>query len=82
MLGTPCDFSGEFSASLDSIAHNLNMQAMVTSFNGGYIGYVTPGAYYDIHHYETQLMNWYAPGTGEYMRDCLKELMTAVSDTR
>lgn len=82
LLGTPCDFSGEFNASLDSIASSAGMRAMVTSFNGGYIGYVTPGKYYDIDHYETRLMNWYAPGTGEYMHDCLKELILTVSDPK
>jgi hypothetical protein len=82
MFGTPCDFSGEFSASIDSLAAELKMSAMVTSFNGGYIGYVTPEKYYDVDHYETRIMNWYAPGTGEYMKECLGKLMIAVSDTR
>lgn len=82
MLGTPCDFSGEFSAPLDSLADTMGMEAMVTSFNGGYIGYVTPGKYYDVDHGETRLMNWYAPGTGDYMKACLGKLMTAVSDTK
>lgn len=82
MLGTPCDFSGEFNASLDLVADRNGLQPIVTSFNGGYIGYVTPGKYYDVDHYETRLMNWYAPGTGEYIRDCLKKLILAVSDTR
>ena len=81
MLGAPCDFSGEFSASLDSTARRHNLTSIVTSFNGGYIGYVTPGKYYDINHYETRLMNWYAPGTGEYIRTCLEKLMIAASDT-
>ncbi len=79
MLGTPCDFSGEFNASLDSVASTVNKRAMITSFNGGYIGYLTPEKYYDIDHYETQLMNWYAPGTGEYVNECLKRLLLAVS---
>lgn len=82
MLGTPCDFSGEFSAPLDSLADSLGMQAIVTSFNGGYIGYITPGRYYDVDHYETRLMNWYAPRTGDYILHCLEKLMLEVSDTR
>lgn len=82
MLGTPCDFSGEFDASLDSTASSVGLHAMVTSFNGGYIGYVTPEKYYDVDHYETRLMNWYAPGTGEYMEECLEKLVIAVSDAR
>ncbi|MGC3944931.1 MAG: neutral/alkaline non-lysosomal ceramidase N-terminal domain-containing protein [Chryseolinea sp.] len=75
MLGTPCDFSGEFYPSLDSMAAARNLKLMVTSFNGGYIGYVTPERYYDVDHYETQLMNWYGPGTGEYLMTCLKMLI-------
>lgn len=82
MLGTPCDFSGEFDASVDSAAQAVGMHAIVTSFNGGYIGYVTPEKYYDVDHYETRLMNWYAPGTGEYIEQCMEKLLIAVSETR
>jgi neutral ceramidase len=78
MLGTPCDFSGEFDRSIDSLAERHGLQAMVTSFNGGYIGYVTPGKYYDEDHYETQLMNWYGPGNGEYIEQCMEQLMLTV----
>lgn len=81
MMGTPCDFSGEFSASLDSLARKQHVVSIVTSFNGGYVGYLTPEKYYDLNHYETRLMNWYAPGTGEYVERCLEKLMIAVSDT-
>jgi hypothetical protein len=77
LLGAPCDFSGEFDVKLDSIAAAHQKSMMVTSFNGGYIGYVTPEKYYDIDHYETQLMNWYPPGTGEYITNCLAELLEA-----
>jgi neutral ceramidase len=82
MLGTPCDFSGEFDRSIDSLAERHGLHAMVTSFNGGYIGYVTPGKYYDEDHYETQLMNWYGPGNGEYIEQCMEQLMLTVSTPR
>ena len=82
MLGTPCDFSGELTAPLDSLAARLEKNVWVTSFNGGYIGYITPRKYYDVDHYETRLMNWYAPGTGEYLVESLKKLTLEVSDTR
>lgn len=82
MLGTPCDFSGEFQASLDSLAAQKGYHSMVTSFNGGYIGYLTPAKHLDIDHYETRLMNWYAPGTGDYVREALERLMLAMSDTK
>jgi hypothetical protein len=80
MLGTPCDFSGEFNFSLDSLAAKKNVFPVVTSFNGGYIGYLTPEKYYDIDHYETQLMNWYGPGNGEYVRDALEKLLNSVTE--
>jgi neutral ceramidase len=79
MLGTPCDFSGEFNFTLDSLASKKGLQFMVTSFNGGYIGYVTPVKYYDREYFETQIMNWYAPGTGEYMEECMEKLVEIVN---
>lgn len=80
MLGTPCDFSGEFNAHLDSTAHQHGLSPIVTSFNGAYIGYVTPLKYYDEDHFETQLMNWYGPGTGEYLVACMEKMIDAVGD--
>lgn len=82
MMGTPCDFSGEYHQSLDSLAQLNGLNVMVTSFNGGYIGYLTPEKYYDVNHYETRLMNWYARGTGDYVKESLEKLMTAVSETK
>jgi hypothetical protein len=79
LLGIPGDFSGEFDASIDALGAREKMLPIITSFNGGYIGYVTPVKYYDVDHYETQLMNWYAPGTGEYIEECLKKLIDTVS---
>ncbi|HYC85987.1 MAG TPA: hypothetical protein VEB86_12235, partial [Chryseosolibacter sp.] len=63
---------------LDSAASTFGATVMVTSFNGGYIGYVTPGKYYDLDHHETRLMNWYPPGTGEYVSTCLQKLIGVV----
>lgn len=75
MLGTPCDFSGEFNPALDSLVSKNGFQTMVTSFNGGYIGYITPLNRYDIDYHETQIMNWYARGTGEYMEESLEKII-------
>lgn len=80
LLGTPCDFSGEFNESLDLLAARKHVFPIVTSFNGGYIGYVTPFKYYDRDHYETQLMNWYGPGTGEYLEQVLEKLLVSVAE--
>ena len=80
LLGTPSDFSGEFNFALDSLAAASQVFPIVTSFNGGYIGYLTPEKYYDIDHYETQLMNWYGPGAGELVKESLETLLLSVAD--
>jgi neutral ceramidase len=79
MIGTPCDFSGELMAPLYHYARQRGLQLMVSSFNGGYIGYVTPLKYYDSPHYETRLMNWYGPGSGEYMTECMEKMIESIS---
>ena len=71
MLGTPCDFSGELTDAVRTVGDKKQFHTIVTSFNGHYIGYITEDKYYDRSHYETQLMNWYGPGNGAYLTECL-----------
>ena len=78
MLGTPCDFSGELMPPIDSAASRVGLRVMVTSFNGAYIGYITLDKHYDIDHYETRVMNWYGPGNGAYLSECLMEMIEAI----
>jgi len=75
MIGTPCDYSGEFNRHLDQYASQYGLTTMITSFNGGYIGYVTPDKYFDEDHYETRLMNWYGYGNGDYVTSCIESLI-------
>jgi hypothetical protein len=75
MVGTPCDFSGELLPSLQAQAELQGFNLMVNSFNGGYIGYITPDAYYALDTYETRVMNWYGPGNGQYFQDMIARLM-------
>ncbi|HEX7017196.1 MAG TPA: neutral/alkaline non-lysosomal ceramidase N-terminal domain-containing protein [Cyclobacteriaceae bacterium] len=79
LLGTPCDFSGELMPQIDSAAAAHGMKAMVTSFNGNYIGYITADEWYDVDHYETRLMNWYGPGNGAYLTECLVSMVDALA---
>jgi hypothetical protein len=80
MLGTPCDFSGELMPPIDSAATAHGMHAMVTSFNGQYIGYITADQWYDVDHYETRLMNWYGPGNGAYLTESLVGIVDALAE--
>jgi hypothetical protein len=80
LLGTPCDFSGELMPSIDSAAEARHMHALVTSFNGQYIGYITADQWYDVDHYETRLMNWYGPGNGAYVTESLVAIIDALAE--
>lgn len=74
-IGLPCDFSGEITAELIG-EHPAMPPFMVTSFNGGYIGYVTHGKHEHLNTYETQTMNWFGPGTGNYFKQLIEKLVT------
>ncbi|MGF7218250.1 hypothetical protein GGR92_004427 [Spirosoma lacussanchae] len=74
LVSTPCDFSGELAAELQPVASQKGLNLLVTSFNGGYIGYVTPDRYYNRTTYETRDMNWFGPYNGDYF----KEMMTGL----
>ena len=66
-LGTPCDFSGELTAALRPLAAEKRLDLVVTSFNGGYVGYITKDEHYDRKHFETRAMNWFGPHNGAYL---------------
>ncbi|WP_276497313.1 neutral/alkaline non-lysosomal ceramidase N-terminal domain-containing protein [Pontibacter litorisediminis] len=70
-LGAPADYSGEFVAQLSEQAQTQGQQAIVTSFNGGYIGYVTPDKYYNLQEYETRSMNFFGPYSGSYLTEIM-----------
>lgn len=80
MLGMPCDFSGMLTPALYAHGQRANQYVMITSFNGSYIGYITPDELYDYEAYETQLMNWYGRGNGAYLQTCATKLMDKLSD--
>lgn len=75
LLGTPCDFSGMLTRPLYEMAADYGVHVVITSFNGGYIGYVTPDQYFDLNAYETQAMNWYGYGNGKYLTDCMVRIL-------
>ncbi len=80
--GTPCDFSGELVGPIDSLAKSKNLHLLVTSFNGGYIGYVTDTKWYDMNAYETRTMGWFGLGNGDYMSEVMERLIAPVGDIK
>ena len=77
LIGMPCDFSGELAVPLYEYASEKGLNLIITSFNGGYIGYVTKDAWYDLAKYETRTMNWFGPDSGAYF----SEIVTRIIDT-
>jgi hypothetical protein len=73
--GLPCDFSGELNIGLDSTVNEEYLHLIVTSFNGGYMGYVTDSKWYELNKYETRTMGWFGPGNGDYFSEVIRKLM-------
>jgi neutral ceramidase len=74
-LSTPCDFSGELALEIKEVAQGRGYQAVVTSFNGDYIGYVIPARYYNLGGYEPKLMSFHGP----HLPDLMSELMLSMA---
>jgi hypothetical protein len=73
--GMPCDFSGELTNEIDSAAHRQNLNLMITSFNGGYIGYITDSRRYTLNTYETRTMGWFGDKNGDYLSELTMRLL-------
>lgn len=72
MVGTPCDFSGQLVLPLVAYAKQKGIHLIITSFNGGYIGYITPDEFYNKKAYETRDMNLFGPYNGAYISELIK----------
>ena len=78
VIGTPSDFSGELVGPIEKSISNNELNLMINSFNGGYVGYITDDKWYDrddINTYETYTMNWYGPYNGAYFSKLIKEII-------
>ncbi len=78
-IGTPCDFSGELALDLRRFAREQGFDAVITSFNAGYVGYVIPGKYYHFNAYESRLMSFYGPYMGDYFDELIRRLIRGMS---
>ncbi|MBV6647334.1 MAG: neutral/alkaline non-lysosomal ceramidase N-terminal domain-containing protein [Cyclobacteriaceae bacterium] len=75
LIGTPCDFSGELALPLYQYARDRGLHLIITSFNGGYIGYVPHDRWYDLERYETRTMSWYGHDNGAYFSEVIKRVI-------
>ena len=78
MVSTPCDFSGELIVPIEKAISNNQLNLIINSFNGGYIGYITEDKWYDredINQYETYTMNWHGPYNGVFFTRLIKKII-------
>jgi hypothetical protein len=68
LIGTPCDYS----ASL--YKPSAQRKTIITSFNGGYIGYATNDEIRSYSHQENTTMSWYGPSLGSYLNSLIVEI--------
>lgn len=71
LTGMPCDFSGELVCELKKKDSKV---PIVTSFNGGFIGYITADKWYNLDSYETRTMSWFGQENGSYFKSILHKL--------
>lgn len=77
-VSTPCDYSGELALDLQASVADLGVTVVPTSFNGDYVGYVVPTAYYGWNTYETRVMSFFGPQWPEAMQALMEGMVRAV----
>jgi hypothetical protein len=81
LVGTPADFCGEISVTLKSWAQAQATDLWVLSFNGDYVGYISPDRYYnDLEKdgglgYERGLMSWIGPDQEAFSVSLIKAMV-------
>ncbi len=78
-LGYPADYSGELALELERWARWRGIYPWVTSFNGDYIGYLSPSKRYSQQHYTVREVNFYGRWTGDYFNELSKRLLERLS---
>ena len=78
MISSSGELSGVFYKKWEEIAKEKELNLIISTFNGGYIGYITPDSLYDEHFHEVREMNWYGPGNGEYFDKLIQAIILKV----
>jgi hypothetical protein len=77
-VSTPCDFSGELALEIKESCRARGTDAVLTSFNGDYMGYVIPHRYYHLDGYEPRLMSFFGPNIPDYFGELIRTLLASV----
>ena len=79
MISSSGEISGVFMESWEKYANDHGLNLIITCFNGGYIGYITPDEFYDEPLYEVREMNWFGPYNGAYFDEIIRKLVDKVN---
>ncbi|MCC6694254.1 MAG: neutral/alkaline non-lysosomal ceramidase N-terminal domain-containing protein [Candidatus Hydrogenedentes bacterium] len=83
LYGTPCDMSGEISRELKQWARNKGVSLWVLSFDGDYVGYISPFEYYSLpkeqtYTYEMYVMSWMGPNQEAFFTELLYHMVATL----
>lgn len=78
-VGTPCDFSGELALDIKENRKAKTTKPIFTSFNGGYVGYITPDEYYHWDTHEVRDVNWFGPYNGAYFKETIEQTLNKIA---
>lgn len=77
---TPCDFSGELALGIKDSLRRKGLHAVVTSFNGDYLGYVISPRYYHFDGYESRVMSFFGPNVPDYFDELIRTMAAGLAD--
>lgn len=80
-LSTPCDFSAELALGIKDSLRARGLRAVITSFNGDYIGYIIPSRYYHMSGYEPRVMSFFGPNISDYLDEFVRRLARALTQS-
>jgi hypothetical protein len=84
LVGTPADYCGEISVDLKSRMRSRACDLWVLSFNGDYVGYISPDKYYydkdenGGYGYERGVMSWIGPDQGAFTVSLIMHMIDAL----
>ncbi|WP_186753689.1 neutral/alkaline non-lysosomal ceramidase N-terminal domain-containing protein [Echinicola salinicaeni] len=76
MISSSGEISGVFYEKWEKMAAAKGLNLIITSFNGGYMGYIIPDKYYEKHYHEARDMNWFGPYSGSFFDDIITNIIS------
>ncbi|GGF35797.1 neutral/alkaline non-lysosomal ceramidase N-terminal domain-containing protein [Echinicola rosea] len=77
LVSSSGEISGMFYENWETLANQKGLNLIITSFNGGYMGYIVPDQYYHRSYFEARDMNWFGPYSGSYYDMIITKLIQA-----